>query len=307
MPEQPTIQSPESDLARGLAEFRQGRKSLLPEFELPTDDVEQDTESEVCIERLVVNSFKEILEEVKADERIGTTAMKGMLTKKINEILSNDYGYILFNDAISIGAIMKFFNLDLPEVSTLELSKYFADNKIRNRIIGDFFNEVSDKKRIEFFLSFELSLAKFLNLELPYESMEKALTGIDFRGDLTKSIKHYSKGLDYDHLYKAIKGIWGILYLNIELPELSSDEIFITFLQPDFQRNIIFNLDQGLKFGQLYDSDAIQACEAVLAIEWLISYYSAIAEKKEKEQAAHKLKTAADRTGVPPRPEQKAF
>jgi len=262
MQETPTTSSPESDLARGLAEFRQGRKSLLPEFELPTDDIPKEEQPEVSIERLTAYNFEQILKGLNVEERLKDPIFLKQLT-------------IDFNNDLELGKI------DPINASWACLT---------------------------------LSAIRSLGINLPGLNPEELITKINndssLLEQLTENINYRLKQGNTIPAYSALvcKTLAAIRTLDINLPVLNPEKLITKINNdPNFLEQLTKELNDHLERGKTRPAYASSACWALSTIKNFNNHYYAVADEKEAAQAAERLQTAADRTGVPKRPEQKAF
>ena len=318
MAEQPTIQSPESDLARGLAEFRQGRKSLLPEFEIPTDDIPKEEQSGVCPERLTAYNLEQILKELDADTRIKDTGFLQSLTRDLNYYLKHGKtipSYTLA--AYETLSAVRSLGINLLGSNPEELNTKINNPKSLKQLSITIDNDLEQGKTKPGYASWPcraLSAIRSLGINLPGLNPEELITKINndpsFIEQLTKDLNHdlEQSKTDCDYASRACWTLSAIRSLGINSPGLNP-EVFITMINNDtsFIERLTEDLNNRLKPGKTDPNCAPYACQTISAVRNIIDHYSALADEKEKAEATHKLQTAADRTGVPPRPEVKAF
>ena len=319
MPEQPTIQSPESDLARGLAEFRQGRKSLLPEFELPTDNLPKEEQSEVCPERLTVYTFEQLLKGLNVEERLKDPGFLIQLTKSINDCLKlgkTNPAYASWA-CQSLSAI-RSLGINLPELNPEKLITKINNDPSFLELLTKYLNErFKWGKTDPDYASWAcetLSVVRSLGINLPELNSEELIAKItndpSFLEQITKHLNNrFERGkTNPDDTSYACRTLSAVRSLGINLPGLNPEELITKITNdPSFLEQLTEYLNDRLEQGKITPDYTSYTCWTLSAIQNIIKYHSAIADEKEVAQAAEKLKTAADRTGVPPRPETKAF
>ena len=323
MPEQPTTSSPESDLARGLAEFRQGRKSLLPEFELPTDDLPTGEQSEVCPERLTAYSFEQLLKKLNVEKRLNDPNFLEQLTIDLNDDLKwGETDPNLTSYACRTLSAIYSLGINSPGLNPKKLIiKINNDPSFLDQLFEDIGVLLEQGKTNPGSASITCqtlfairSLGISLGINSPELNSEEYITKINndpsFLEQLTKDLNNGLKqGKTIpDYASYTCKTLSAVRALGINLPGLNPEEL-ITKINSDssFLEQLTKDLNGHLEQGKTIPRAASLACQTIFAIQNFISHYSALADEKEAAQAAQKLKTAADRTGVPPRPEQKAF
>jgi len=309
MPETPPIHSPESDLARGLAEFRQGRKSLLPEFELPTDDIPKEEQLEIPMERIVAVAYQKLWDQLNIEQELNDPIYLDKLIEGINYYLEGGDVFGWAKRLVCLLHSIRSLDIELPKE---------IQEKINHKIIDpDFFYQLHQELRhcleiggphnskyavdIVFYI-------KSLMLDLPYISTDiikpRILSSVEsfFR---FKTI-NYGKKSDVSPV-QPVEAIYYTHALGLKLPNLSLDEGIQTIIDPKFISEIVRHLLKDFTFGKNNPTQACLNAQHAATIQGVIKYFSSMADQKEGQQAAHRLQTAADRTGVPPRPETKAF
>ena len=317
MSEQPTIQSPESDLARGLAEFRQGRKTLLPEFELPTDDMPKEAEVEVSIERLTVYNLEQILKETNAEERLYDLDFIHLLVEDINDSLEEGrYSPSKASEACWTISAIYSLGIKHPELTPEKLDPRRNDpdflKQLTENIVDDYLEQGKTDPDNAYWACSTISAIYSLGIKHPEltpeklgsrlndpEFLEQLIEGLDEAFDLGKTYPNYAS-----QICEIISAIYS---LGIKHPELTPEKLEIHLNDPEFLKQLTKYINNSLKRGKKDSGHAVGVCETLSAIQNIIGHYSAIADEKEKAEVAHKFKTAADRIGVPPRPEVKAF
>ena len=312
MLEKPPINSNESDLAKGLAEFRQGRKSLLPEFELPTDDIKKE-EIEIVPERLMAYSLEKLLGELNLDTKLKDP--------KFLEILASTIGSYFKADTVSpwyefhtLDAIY-FLGIKLPGLSYDDLDSKINQSgflaKLAEHLKHDI-KESSENAMSAAFLCWGISTINFLEIKIPGLDPNE-LNLIINNPDRLKQLFEYLDDelelgkVDPNSATLACKTLSAIHSLGIKLPELNYEDQDSKLCDPELLKQLFSQINDDLTINHSKGSDLAWACQVLFSIKNLIKYYSAIADEKEATLAAHRLQTAANRTGVPPRPETKAF
>jgi len=308
--------NPEQDIAKGLAEFRQGRKSLLPEFELPTDDIPEQEQLEPCPERLISMLFQQILDELKVGEVLKNPGFLDKLSQYIAIKLEDGPHDIEAADiACTDITILKKMGLELPTLSyqvldqNIRQPEFIANLEYRLMIdiqtAEDYPASVTDAViRANNIISLGLTLPI-----LSEEQINEAILDPNFLIHLNKAVDLYIKK---SYVVESYQG-WvrqlcaSIIELGLDLSDGNNQKIMAYFTDPAY----INALKQKIMtLGKNEDHSILNSAlylEEIYSLRTIIKYYSGLADEKEKAQAAHKLQTAADRTGVPPRPEQKAF
>jgi len=318
MPEGQKFDNSESDLARGLAEFRQGRKSLLPEFELPTDDKPIEEPSEIIPERLIAYNFEQVLKETNAEERLKDPNFLQQLTNDIDYNLETGKTdrtcAALACIALSATRFLGIKHSELtPEklISKLnepdflkELTGYINNNLERGKVNSN----LAASTCLVISASYSLEIK---HSELTLEKLNPKLNDPDFLQQLIDYINYrleQGKTDSKSYFAASICSIISAIHsLGIKYPELISENLDPRLNNPDFLKQLTEDINHRLEKGKTDSDTASYVCRSISAIQNLINYYSAIADEKEKAEATHKLQTAADSTGVPPRPEVKAF
>jgi len=316
MPEQPTTSSPEQDIAKGLAEFRQGRKSLLPEFELPTDDLPEDEQPEISTERLTVYNLEQILKELNVEERLRDPDFLQELTEYINDSL--EHGKTNLIDASlacqTISAIY-FLGIRHPEFSPEKLDLKLNDSNFFIQLT-EYINESLEQGKIDPSSASDSceTISAIYSLGIRHPELTPGKLGSkfndpDFLKQLTKDLNDDFEQGKTDPVYAswACRIISAIYSLGIRHSEFSPEKLDLKLNDPNFLKQLTEYINNNLKQGKTGQNPASYACRTLSAIQNIINHYSAIADEKEKAEATHKLQTAADRTGVPPRPEVKSF
>jgi len=316
MPEQPTTQFPESDLARGLAEFRQGRKSLLPEFELPTDDIPTEAQSEVCPERLTAYTFEQILKEQNVEERLKDPNFLKQLVEYFNFCFEESKSNPNFASyACWTLSAVRSLGIFLPGLNPEELNTKINNSKLLEQVTKDLNHNLKQAIKEPGYTPLvyqALSAVQSLVINLPElnsEELNAKINDPDFLKQLTDDLYNdLEQGkTNPGNASYACRTLSAARSLGIDLPGLNQKELIIKINNPNFLKQLTEYINLYLAFGKTEPSSASWICWTLASVQNLIKYYSAIADEKEKAQAAEKLQTAADRTGVPPRPEVKAF
>ena len=313
MPEQPTTQSPESDLARGLAEFRQGRKSLLPVFELPTDDMPEEEQTEISRERLIAYTYKKLIIELDLDNKLKDPNILQQLLEYLNrtkeaKIMSAVPFIRSVSDIKSMGINLPEVNMDKlnSEINSLEFLNPVTDYLVEHfELATTIPNEAAMACRT-------YSAIKSLGINLPklvQDQIDTTINSPEFQNQLIGVIlRDLEYGTKYlDEAANAIIEISDILSLEIILPNHDWIEIEHAIMDTRFLFRLTEDFNSDFNIGKKQPRVAVGAICIALAIQNIINHYSAIADEKEAVEAARRLQTAADRTGIPPRPETKAF
>ena len=317
MPETPPIQSTESDLARGLAEFRQGRKALLPEFELPIDDIPKDERTEeVHMERAVIDIYQKIWESLNVDQKLRDSRFIAQLTDGLVANLKGGKNLPFYAfTAIKTASAIQSLNLELLDLSKPDIMQSISNSIFITQLAQELNNNLEEGKNdpnLAIRAVWIFSAIQSLGLKLPNLTSQQitlAISNPKFSTQLTKGFIHdFELGKKVnDRSFSANFTASAIELLNIKLPDLNQDQIILAITNPDLIAQLTKYLEYHLERGQADPDYAARAVWITAAIQNIIKYYTDIAEEKEKAEAAHKLKTAADRTGVPKRPEIKAF
>jgi len=308
--------SPEQDIAKGLADFRQGRKTFLTEFEIPTDDMPEEEQPEVSIERLTAYNLEQILKEINAEERLKDPDLLKQLIEDLNDDLER--GKTSPDNASwacqTLSAI-RFLGINFPGLNPEDLVIRINNPNLLKQL-SEYLNDCLElgetNPNSASYACETLATISFLGINLPGLNPEDLVIRINnpnLLKQLTKGFNDdFEKGKTNPNFASyACETLYAIRFLGIYLPGLNPEDLITRINNPNFLERLTEDFNDDLERGKTNPIFASYACETLFIIRNIINYYSAIADEKEATQAAHRLKTAADRTGVPPRPEQKAF
>ena len=285
----------------------------MPEFEIPTDDLPKEEQSEVCPERLTAYNLEQIINELDADTRTKDAGFLQSLTRDLNK--RNKNGEIGYDFAHRSASAIYSLGINLPALTPerIDLKLNHPESlKQLVRFISDSFEWCKTDSAYASFVCEILFAVRSLGIkhpELSPEKLDPKLNDPAFLQKLTEYIINALQKGKADSVLAsyACQSLFAALSLGIKHPELTLEKVGIKLNDPDFLKQLTEYIDHALEEGKASSYYAPHACWTISAIQNLIIYYSALADEKEKAQAAHKLKIAADRTGVPPRPEIKSF